>query len=555
MDHSGGSGGYIYIRTAQTGGDNDIDPDARITALGGYGKNFGVGGAGGVIVAEVTDDLNLDVSAMDAHGGLAGDGWISNDADDPSAGSPACGTAAAGTVYLTDELMGGHLDVHNAYYASDRFTVVSAAPRPDYTGTYPPEWAVADVTTVGSMARLKIENRQLWNITFPTLAIGDYSDVKFALGNSRLRVKAREHFQMAATATLDFSDVSFVTTMHFEADRFSAGLRALELGTVLFHSRLYVDDVPHLIFHGDVNDTKEGPGGPSGDLYGYMAFTAGDITVGPGARLKTDKIFMYAENAIDVGPGAKLLSAIEHECVESPSSTSDDNGEKLYDAMGSDLHEKTPMTYKYVLARFNTFYNLTEANATLYATGVGGAEWQYSSPYQERVSERWSVYLLSLGYIKANGSRIAAPRISMCSNFLEFYAESRIQADFRGCPADRGAGNLGLQPDSSCSGAGGAHAGFGGSGGGTGQGDRRDAHCDEHYPHAYYKGPGAHSEGSGGTSGDAAGLTGGSGGGVVWLATPKTIIVQDSSVGADGRWGQLQDYDQPGSGGGAGGSV
>ena len=174
MDHSGGSGGYIYIRTAQAGGDNDIHPDARITALGGYGKNFGVGGAGGVIVAEVTDDLNLDVSAMDAHGGLAGDGWISNDADDPSAGSPACGTAAAGTVYLTDELMGGHLDVHNAYYASDRFTVVSAAPRPDYTGTYPPEWAVADVTTVGtnkvhsmSMTKNSLINERIIVVTCP----------------------------------------------------------------------------------------------------------------------------------------------------------------------------------------------------------------------------------------------------------------------------------------------------------------------------------------------------------------------------------------------------
>jgi len=59
-----------------------------------------VGGAGGVIVADVLDDVNLDVSAMDAHGGLAGDGWINSDTASPSYGSLVCGTAAAGTVYL-----------------------------------------------------------------------------------------------------------------------------------------------------------------------------------------------------------------------------------------------------------------------------------------------------------------------------------------------------------------------------------------------------------------------------------------------------------------------
>ena len=46
----GGSGGYIYINTKQKYGKNSFDTEARIEAIGGYGKNKGAGGAGGVIV-------------------------------------------------------------------------------------------------------------------------------------------------------------------------------------------------------------------------------------------------------------------------------------------------------------------------------------------------------------------------------------------------------------------------------------------------------------------------------------------------------------------------
>jgi len=135
-----------------------------------------------------------------------------------------------------------------------------------------------------------------------------------------------------------------------------------------------------------------------------MAFTATDITVAPGARLKTDKIFMFANRSIDIGPGAKLLSTTEHECVESPTSTTYrlTDAEKLYDCMGSDLHEKTPMTYKYVLDRFNTFYDLREDHSEYYATAVGGS----GSGYEYLVSDGWNVYLLSLGHIKANSTTI-----------------------------------------------------------------------------------------------------------------------------------------------------
>ena len=47
---NGGSGGYVYVNTQQMYGKNIFDQYARIEVIGGYGKNKGMGGAGGVIV-------------------------------------------------------------------------------------------------------------------------------------------------------------------------------------------------------------------------------------------------------------------------------------------------------------------------------------------------------------------------------------------------------------------------------------------------------------------------------------------------------------------------
>jgi hypothetical protein len=63
-------------------------------------------------------------------------------------------------------------------------------------------------------------------------------------------------------------------------------------------------------------------------------------------------------------------------------------------------------------------------------------------------------------------------------------------------------------------------------------------------------------EGSGGASGDTKKTTGGSGGGMVWLATPGTLLLRNSTkVIADGSSGRVDEIDQDGSGGGSGGSI
>jgi hypothetical protein len=53
----------------------------------------------------------------------------------------------------------------------------------------------------------------------------------------------------------------------------------------------------------------------------------------------------------------------------------------------------------------------------------------------------------------------------------------------------------------------------------------------------------------------AKGTHGGSGGGIVWLTTPKTLDIRNSTISVNGKKGEIKDNDEAGSGGGSGGSI
>jgi len=145
---------------------------------------------------------------------------------------------------------------------------------------------------------------------------------------------------------------------------------------------------------------------------------------------------------------------------------------------------------------------------------------------------------MSLGSIDLEGSRINGPRIGLCSNEL-YIEDSRVDSSARGCPADKGLGVSAIA--SECGGAGGSHGGPGGHGGSESGNEDSIEKCRTTFPQPYYFGKEAALEGSGGTSGDFQKSTGGAGGGVVWLTTPQTTTIKNSTVRADGNWGRQDD--------------
>jgi len=108
---------------------------------------------------------------------------------------------------------------------------------------------------------------------------------------------------------------------------------------------------------------------------------------------------------------------------------------------------------------------------------------------------------MAMEKIELSGSHLRAPRIGLCSNNIFIRRKSWVSANFRGCPADNGRGNV--KRHTMCAGAGGAHGGDGGIGSSIQKTDYARDNCSKLYGVAKYEGREARLEGSGGTSGDS----------------------------------------------------
>jgi hypothetical protein len=116
-DLNGGSGGYIFIKTANKDKPNVIDTKATVSAQGGFGKNKGLGGAGGVVVLDTGLDPQSFDSVFKVNGGTGGSA---------SGEARPCATGASGTVYFTRN---DFLHLSNDGYETSRPTKANLKPR------------------------------------------------------------------------------------------------------------------------------------------------------------------------------------------------------------------------------------------------------------------------------------------------------------------------------------------------------------------------------------------------------------------------------------------
>jgi hypothetical protein len=105
---TGGSGGYIYIKTTNEFAENSIDEAAEISATGGYSVGNHTSGAGGVIVFD--ENFHIPFKQVHANGGVAND-----------QGEGGCRNGAAGTVWMVQN---DTLVVDNNKTDSTQFTTV-----------------------------------------------------------------------------------------------------------------------------------------------------------------------------------------------------------------------------------------------------------------------------------------------------------------------------------------------------------------------------------------------------------------------------------------------
>jgi len=109
---TGGSGGYVYIKTLNRAADNDIGEKFRVEAKGGNGANGNYGGSGGVIVFD--GNFNVRTQQVSAAGGGAYNSKLNED---------GCGNGGAGTLYIKNQ---SRLIVDNENKLSPKKTVLTA---------------------------------------------------------------------------------------------------------------------------------------------------------------------------------------------------------------------------------------------------------------------------------------------------------------------------------------------------------------------------------------------------------------------------------------------
>ena len=140
----GGSGGYIYINTYETNKKNEIDPLSQIQAIGGFGKNQGHGGAGGVIVYDGSFDYGIGNSHV--HGGKGG---VSYENSLPA----GCSNGASGTVYWKKD---DTLFIDNKEHLSNKKTYLKAVHNRDVAHWANQNMVVHDLV-IGHSAHVHID--------------------------------------------------------------------------------------------------------------------------------------------------------------------------------------------------------------------------------------------------------------------------------------------------------------------------------------------------------------------------------------------------------------
>ena len=147
-------------------------------------------------------------------------------------------------------------------------------------------------------------------------------------------------------------------------------------------------------------------------------------------------------------------------CHTKPKSAFDDV--RLYQCMNVDYNEDHTLEYQSLLDYYNEQFGYSSTpTSPFYA--------RQSSDLEFNIIKKWQVYLLSLGTISIQSSKIKAPRIGVCGNDI-FVKDSKIDATERGCGPDsypylgENSDYTLVEREPRCSGAGGAHGGAGGHG-------------------------------------------------------------------------------------------
>jgi hypothetical protein len=135
---------------------------------------------------------------------------------------------------------------------------------------------------------------------------------------------------------------------------------------------------------------------------------------------------MWANHSLTLSNNTELNSLVDNECANDK-----DGNRGLYECMAIGKHVEL-LKFQDVLDHYNEQYDLRgQSNNRFYA--------KKPINMRDKIQSKWSIYLISLGSINVEGSKMRAPRIGICANEINVNT-SKIDSSMRGCKADQGLG-------------------------------------------------------------------------------------------------------------------
>jgi hypothetical protein len=204
-DLNGGSGGYIYVNTFNIYHENYFDYYASIQAIGGYGKNAGNGGAGGMISFGNNVTSNMGIYHTRTHGGRGGAKTQPANKTDNN-----CGAAAAGTTFWDNNDV---LLINNDWHHTTKHTFLRAKVRSQ--DKFPGQYMPADHLILASGSVTNIQSSGISSILFDSLQMFPFSSLIFDFTSVRdLTIKYNKHFVVHDFWTsIDFSRATGEVTL------------------------------------------------------------------------------------------------------------------------------------------------------------------------------------------------------------------------------------------------------------------------------------------------------------------------------------------------------
>lgn len=288
----GGSGGYMYLKTANKYNKNNLGEKFRVEAQGGHGTHSNYGGSGGVIIFD--GGFSVRHEQVTAAGGSSVKSSINQD---------GCGNGAAGTLFYRHE---SKLVVDNENKPTPKKTVL-VANNPNKPGAESQPSILAKTVEIVGQADVWIDSTANSWLKFDDLTVTEDAVLGIVASNTqRFTLSLGVLINMSKNATLDLTrimDVSINATNWWTI----YPLGHIRYGRILSMHGGYVSIYGNVSIPDTLDDYLH--------QNSEVIINTESLMLSGNSTLESAAIFAYTVGEMKIEDGYRLVSYVKNTCA------------------------------------------------------------------------------------------------------------------------------------------------------------------------------------------------------------------------------------------------